>query len=452
MFMKKIVYTILVGFLFYGSLFAGGQKENVTVVRIWSNDAHNKDEYVKYIDAWNASEGSRKGIRIELTVYGGDHAQVLDIATQANELPELFKANDRIPSLISQDKIIPLTELPNFQSVLDEYAPYQMENLSQFNGKPYAIPLNQQCFGQITNTDLLKQAGFNAPPRTWAEFEQAAIAISKLNPGKVYGMALPVQWDYFREFYIMVSATPSIGGFQWDFTNGRYQFSKLVPFFEMIQRINRAGGMFPGAETLSDDVLRAQFAEGNIGMIMGSGSFNVGVLYDQFPSKVPWEESPIPVQDINNYYKGQAVLGALYTVSKRAKDEGKLDAVAEVYKMICSRPFREELYTAAKDIPVNSTIAVSAKPPVRRQWNAFATIGANTVLKPTIPDEMFQVEGDDYYTVFSKITLLQANPASALADLDRRYQAAFEQVVNRGIIKREDFINPDIETAFKIKQ
>jgi ABC-type glycerol-3-phosphate transport system substrate-binding protein len=167
MFMKKIVNAILVvGFLFCSSLFAGGQKENVTVVRIWSNDAHNKDEYVKYIDSWNASEGSQKGIRIELTVYGGDHAQVLDIATQANELPELFKANDRIPSLISQDKIIPLTELPNFQAVLDEYAPYQMENLSQFNGKPYAIPLNQQCFGQITNTDLLKQAGFNAPPRT----------------------------------------------------------------------------------------------------------------------------------------------------------------------------------------------------------------------------------------------------------------------------------------------
>lgn len=109
-----------------------------------------------------------------------------------------------------------------------------MENLSQFNGKPYAIPLNQQCFGQITNADLLKQAGFNVPPGTWAEFEQAAIAISKLNPGKVYGMALPVQWDYFREFYIMVSATPSIGGFQWDFTNGKYQFSKLVPFFENV--------------------------------------------------------------------------------------------------------------------------------------------------------------------------------------------------------------------------
>jgi multiple sugar transport system substrate-binding protein len=56
----------------------------------------------------------------------------------------------------------------------------------------------------------------------------------------------------------------------------------------MLQRINRAGGMFPGAETLSDDALRAQFAEGNIGMIMGSGSFDVGVLYDQFPAKVPW--------------------------------------------------------------------------------------------------------------------------------------------------------------------
>jgi hypothetical protein len=110
------------------------------------------------------------------------------------------------------------------------------------------------------------------------------------------------------------------------------------------------------------------------------------------------------------------------------------------------------LYTAGKDIPINPKISQSAKPPVRRQWNAFAGIGANTVLKGTIPDEMFSVEGDDYYTVFSKICLLQAEPAAALADLDRRYDAAFAQAVSRGIIKRADFIDPSIEASFKIRK
>ncbi|GHT78921.1 hypothetical protein FACS1894130_06410 [Spirochaetia bacterium] len=455
MFMKKfrILSVVLAAFLMLGLFSAcnrGSSSKSggadITTVRIWTNDAHNKDEYVKAVDAFNAGPGAAQGVKIEYTVFGGDYQTVCDVAISADDEPEIYKADPKIAQYINMGKGQPLSNLPDFQAVLDEYAPFQKEGLTMYDGKVYAIPLSQHVFAMAYNKDLLKRIGKTEPPRTWAEYEADSIAISKLEPGKIFGHALPCKFSDYDEIQLMNWVSQSTGHFQFDFTNGKYVFTDLIPFFEMFQRINVGGGTFPGIETLDDDTYRAQFAEGNIAFCFG-GSWNVGVLYDQFPAKMDWGIAPQPVQDVNTVYNVPAIPGSLYVVSNQVKGD-MLNKVAIVYKFLASKELRMALFTGGKDIPVNPQIAIDAPPSARPQWGEYGQAGANAVLKPTLPDAYFNLEGRNKYQVFTEIVTGVSKPAEALADLEKRYNEGLQKGIANGQVKLADFLDPSIEGKF----
>ncbi|MDR1637805.1 MAG: ABC transporter substrate-binding protein, partial [Treponema sp.] len=278
----------------------------------------------------------------------------------------------------------------------------------------------------------------------------ACIAISKLDPGKLFGTYVPLRYPNYDTIYVTGAMAPSYGKFWFDFTSGRYCFSDMVEYFEMFQRIRDAGAMFPGIESLDDDTARAQFAEGNIGFEMINPSFNIGVFYDQFPAKMEWATAPIPVKDPNKSYNVMGGTATTLVVSKKAKDQKLLEEVARVYDFWISDEVQMELFTNGKDLPIIPEIVQKAKPSARPQWNDLAALAAGTVLRPNFPDGFFTVEGDSVNTAFAKI-FTGGNAAQILADMDRRFNAAMDQAVSRGVIKREDFIMPEIEQRFRKK-
>jgi hypothetical protein len=94
-------------------------------------------------------------------------------------------------------------------------------------------------------------------------------------------------------------------------------------------------------------------------------------------------------------------------------------------------------------------VAAKASPSPRTQWNDLAQYNTNAVMRPSRAEYVVTAEGDTIYTAFSKIILGAAAPGPTLQDLDRRYNAAFDQAVNRGTIKRAAFIDANIEKLFK---
>jgi ABC-type glycerol-3-phosphate transport system substrate-binding protein len=435
------------------SVWAGGSQSSknasgATVVRVWGNDAHNKDQYMQVIDNYNKTVGAQKNIVIEYTVYGTDYWTGLDVALAADEEPDIFKSNPKTQQFVEMGKALPLNELPDFAGYMQEFAPFQSEGWSMIDGVVYNLPIYQATFGMAYNKDLLSRIGMSEPPKTWDEFERACIAISRLEPGKTFGTAIPLKLVDFHDNYVMVSAIPSTGHFAFDSATGRYRFSDLVPYFEMLLRIKNAGGMFPGMETLDDDTLRAQFSEGNVGFLF-SGSWVVGVFYDQFPAKQDWAIAPMPVRSLNGSFNGVAHVSTLFTVSSQVRKRGNQTAVAEALKLLTSKELRMLNYTMGKNIPSDPRIANDAAPAERVQWNQFAQVGATSVLKPSPPDALFSVEGDNYYTVFSQILAGVAQPAAALADLEKRYNDALDRVVNAGRINRNSYIDPGIGPKLK---
>jgi multiple sugar transport system substrate-binding protein len=381
----------------------------------------------------------------------------MNMAMETGREPDMFKGFTGFENYVVGGKMLPWTEIPGIQDILKNQEPYHLNQNTLFNGVPYSVVLYGWFSGLHYNKALLRRAGISAPPKTWAEFEDAAIKISKLDPGKIYGYAMPLVWTPdFTTWMTEFMATNSIGHMYCNFTDGKFQFADFAPYFEVLSRIRDAGAMFPGMESLSDDQQRAQFAAGNIGFIGGAG-WNVGVLYDQFPFQPSdgWDYAPLPVRDPNNTYAVPVAAGSSYYVSAQVKnDKEKLSKIGEVIKLFCGDDTQMLMFSAGKHVPMRADVAAKAAPAQRPQWTSYGRSAARQVTMPQSPIERLAVEGADRVAVIAQILTGQIKTAdirAAMVDLDRRYNAAFEQAVTRGQIKRADFIDPSFETRLKAK-
>ena len=68
----------------------GADDEDVQVVTVWSDNAHEQSVRETQIEEFNNTIGKQEGIRIDYTVYGTDYADVINVALMANEDNELL--------------------------------------------------------------------------------------------------------------------------------------------------------------------------------------------------------------------------------------------------------------------------------------------------------------------------------------------------------------------------
>jgi ABC-type glycerol-3-phosphate transport system substrate-binding protein len=437
----------------------GGSPGGVTTIRVWTNDAHNKLEVDQMVEKFNAGIGAREGIKVEYTVYGADWDTAINMALDTGREPEFFKEMaSNLPNFQRQGKFLPWKEIPGIDDVLKAQEPYHVNQASLFNGEAYSVVLYGWSTGFHYNKSLIQRVGYSAPPKTWTEFEDAAIKISKLEPGKIYGYGLPLAWSPdFRNWIIEYAAASSIGHPYYNAAQTKYQIVDYATYFETLSRMREAGAIFPGMEALTDDQMRAHFAEGNIGFI-GGGGWNVGVLYDQFPFKgdlTGWDYAPLPLRDPNTSYAVPVSASASYFVSAQLRnDRDKLNKIGHVVRLFCGDEMQSVLFTAGKNMPLRSDIIAKAAPAQRPQWASYGKAAPAMVTLPAMPHELLAPEGATMTDVFSQILTGQIKTAdirNVLVDLDRRYNAALQQAFDRGIINKADYTDSTLEARFKAK-
>lgn len=178
-------------------------------------------------------------------------------------------------------------------------------------------------------------------------------------------------------------------------------------------------------------------------------SFDVGVLYDQFPAKFEWGVAPIPVMDANNRYKQIGTPGAFYVVSSRTLKEKTEEKVMEVYKMFVSPETLALTYEKGKDIPIRGQEIIKlAGTPERPQWSAFTDL-TNVYVRLAYPESKITIEGDNYDVVFSKILTGVAKPAEALKELDDRYNSFLQKAIDSGALDINLYLDPNYDENVK---
>lgn len=414
--------------------------DDVQVIRMWSNDQHDQAIIRQKIDEFNATIGKENGIAVEYTVYGSDYYTTLDVAVSAGEGPDIFKCN-KIGNYSEAGYVLPWDEIPGLADLIARHAPFNAPGYGEFGGHTYACPFRVTTYGVACNKDLFDQYDVEIPT-TWDEMEAAAKAITDASGGSAYGYALAMGYGSYHYFYVTLANGASVGDEYFNHTSGRYDFESLSGFLRHVLTFVEDGSMFPGYETMTGDVARAQFSAGTVAMI-GAMSSDVTTFKNQFPCDFEWVMIPYPVADAEHSYKEPVGVSMSYVIGAAAADY--TDKVA----LFLNYLYSDEVYIATSEAQVdiaifNEILEQCDTTAMDPNWLSFANMDTFCIKYPN-PDSYLTIEGDTYQDVIGKIlTGVEKDIDGALAALTVKYNTALDAAIAAGKIDINDFIDPDI--------
>ncbi|HET7734539.1 MAG TPA: extracellular solute-binding protein, partial [Nocardioidaceae bacterium] len=162
-----------------------------------------------------------------------------------------------------------------------------------YNGKMYGMPDLSSARALFYNKELFAKAGIDAPPTTWAEFEEVAKKISALGDGNV-GYAMPLGPEEAQaEFSIWLFNN----GGDWK-TDGKWTINspqnvETLSFLKKLAVEDKVTQNNPGRTNRTDGAF-ALFASGKAGMVVGFSPLAGQLDAD---GKVDYGVAPMPTKD-----------------------------------------------------------------------------------------------------------------------------------------------------------
>jgi ABC-type sugar transport system, periplasmic component len=426
---------------------AGGTSENVEMetIRVWSDNGHEKELRLEQIDRFNATIGKEKGINIEYTVHGSNWEDIIRMAAQSDDAPDLFRPNGTIlKDFVDAGYLIPIGELAGSEEFIARYDGQLSVNQHIFNDKVYTLPYNLTTYKFVINRDLFDKNGITEAPKTWAEVREYAKIITDNGGGTEFGYSLGLQSNWIATSYVLRHAGQNVGNIGFDNDTLQFNFAAMLPQIEEIMGMVADGSVLPGSSGLDADAMRAQFAEGRVG-ILPAVSFDVGVYNEQFPAKCNWEVVDIPTFEAGGrQYKEFSDATSLLGVGKSSLDSPQKAAkVLEVLKFFYSDECMAEMYENSLYIPFRQEAKdMAVNEPEQVGFAEFADVPDRVLMLP-MPDTFVTVEGQNFRDTVLGLFIENpsGNAADVLADLDKRYNDALASQVDNDIL--ETFRTPE---------
>ncbi|MGE5552133.1 MAG: ABC transporter substrate-binding protein [Bacteroidota bacterium] len=398
---------------------------------LWSHHRHMESLTRELLSQFNRTTGREKGIEVSMRILGDDSWDVFQEAQKRGQGPDLYSAGfiTGYADPFTAGAQAWFDDLPGFEAWKKQWPSwYWVEGMTTYRGHVYAIP--SQVFNSrlIYNRDLFLAAGLDPdkPPRSYAELRVAAKLITAKGQGRVFGFAYcgadtwPLEW--MPSQWAEANGDPAY----WDWQKGRWAMQGFGRVFQLLLDLKQDGSLFSGASLLTNDALRAQFAEGRIGMFMGE-SWDVGVLNDQFRAKCDWGVAPIPTYDGRPHGKPRAMmLGGLWTINGQCRYKQE---AWEVVKWFDRYEIRARLYEHGKNIDPDPIVAakyVKQRPRIRG-FEAFAgTLDRDYLATyPYLPG--WKAPASNPCTVFRQILAKGGDLATALRLVDELWNGELDR-------------------------
>ena len=384
--MKKIIKTATAVALCAAmcvSLGACGEKKNAnngtTTVTIWSGNGHDKAFLNERIAKWNETTGKEKGVRIEYTVQEGNINEKLSLAFETDQAPDLFTGGNFM-EYVEKGYIAPFDDIEGIDGIMNHYSKYTAYGRTKYyDGKIYSIPNGAGTYGLIYNKDMFKAAGIvdekgePTPPETLDELRDYAKRLTNESK-KEYGIIFPGKFGSWYGDDVMKMASASCGFVDgYNPKTGEYDFSAQGAVMKTLVGIKEDGSCYPGVEGLDNDPARARFAAGGVAM-KTAGSYDYGVLTDQFPATIDWGVAPFPVIDKNDKHKQYMGVGAYLLINKKSVPE-KEKAIAEVLNFFYSDELIIDAYKNGINLPIDWDLVKDVElDDSMKQWKQFAEL------------------------------------------------------------------------------
>lgn len=231
-------------------------------------------------------------VEVQKLPWTAAHEKLLT-AYAGETLPDLCSlGNTWIPEFMALNSLTALDELAsNSRAVpLDDYFPGILES-NRVEGRLYGIPWYIDTRLLYYRRDLLLQAGFDAPPTTWSQWEQMLGAIKKMVGRDRYSVLLPL--NEFEPLLVLSLQQPS----ELLRDNGRYgnfrgaDFHRTLEFYASMFRRDWAPKM---TNTQISNVWD-EFGHGLFSFYI-SGPWNIAEFKKRLPPQLQdaWMTAPMP--------------------------------------------------------------------------------------------------------------------------------------------------------------
>ena len=434
-----MVAVLLAGLcLSSGSIWAANEKVKIKVWTINRHDAKYMTEMVNKFNKQNAD------VEIDYQIYSDNYPQTLDLAFATGEAPDVFiDSNGVFDKRLANGELAPINSYltPAYKKRFGSGA--FIEGINTVNGKIYSMPSNGTTTRLIYNQGIFKRVGIKQPPKTLAEMVKDAKLISdKLGKEGIYG--------YAQNFKSPASAlqrsvdfilTRSGGVDQgYNFKTGKYDFTSYKPVLQAYREIFTSNAAFPGCEALDIDPLRTQFAAGKIGMYISYTHAEPGVYTNQFPTKEEWDVAPLPTPD--GKAKGSNMIfnaGRWFFMSSKSKHPKEAWKVIQYF-------YSDELLAGYHEnglgiVLVPSALKKAKDPETIKKWPALK-FDKHDKVWPNIPIGI-RPEGKDMYQVMTEIIYGLSDMDKGIADLNARYNNAYDKAISEGKVSRIVYPNFD---------
>lgn len=161
-----------------------GKKELVMWTFMTKENAYGKAFY-DAVDSFSAGSNEYT-VRIEQIPFS-QLVSKITVAAQSNSLPDIIQVDGCDHASFSAMGIFAdLTDKVEAEMKDLEFYDGPLESC-EYEGKLYGLPLNANNLALVYNEDMLKEAGYTEPPKTWDELREYA---KKLTTDSTYGFAI----------------------------------------------------------------------------------------------------------------------------------------------------------------------------------------------------------------------------------------------------------------------
>ncbi|GMV58008.1 MAG: sugar ABC transporter substrate-binding protein [Betaproteobacteria bacterium] len=231
-------------------------------------------------------------IRIERLPWTAAHEKLLT-AFAGDATPDLCQlGNTWLPEFVALDALEPLAERIRNSAQIDpgDYFP-GIWDTNVVDGRLFGVPWYVDTRLLFYRRDLLAQAGFDAPPRTWDEWLRMLVAIKRVVGPERYAILLPLN-EY--EPLVALSLQQEEPLLRDDGRWGNFRseaFRRTLRFYlSMFER-----GLAPPASNTQIANLWTEFARGYFSFYI-TGPWNIGEFRRRLPPALQsaWMTAPLP--------------------------------------------------------------------------------------------------------------------------------------------------------------
>ena len=364
----------LIAFLILGCTNASARDTNT--IRLWAMGREGEVVAQLIPDFERENPGVR--VRVQQIPWTAAHEKILT-AFVGEATPDIaMLGNTWVPEFVALDALEPLDDrAARSQSIKPaDFFPGSWST-NVVDGRVYGVPWYVDTRVLFYRTDLLKAAGYDSVPTTWAAWRDAMVRIkSRMRPGQYPALVPTSEWPPPVILGLQTGA-PLLrdNGLYANFSDPR--FRRAFDFYIGLFR----DGLAPKVSGTEVSNLYQEFERGNIAMYI-SGPWQMGEFSRRLPaaSQGTWMTAPLPGPDGPGVSMAGGASLAIFRGSQRKDDAWKL---AEYL----SRPeVQLRFYALTGDLPTNRAAWNDTSLANNRYARAFRQQLDRMVPLPQVPE------------------------------------------------------------------